>query len=91
MVVLDVLKSPVTQCALLLCVLAVLLAVSFWGLRRFRDYIGEDQSPAGDLIANYGELYEKGAISDLEYRTIKGRLKAGTRREWDGSDRADTG
>jgi hypothetical protein len=87
MFVLDVLKSPVTQCALLVCVLAVLLAVTFWGLRRFRDYIGQDQTPAVDLLPNYGELHEQGIISDLEYRTIKGRLNAGMRRELDGSDR----
>ena len=88
MFVLDVLKSPVTQCALLVCVLAVLLAVSYWGLRRFRDYIGEDQSPVSDLLANYGELHEQGVISEAEYRTIKGRLNAGMRREFDGSDRS---
>jgi hypothetical protein len=91
MFVLDVLKSPVTQCALLLCVLAVLLGVSFWGLRRFRDYIGDDQSAAADLVANYGELYEQGVISDVEYRTIKGRLNAPARRGFGGSDRKQTG
>jgi hypothetical protein len=87
MFVLDVLKSPVTQCALLVCVLAVLLAVSFWGLRRFRDYIGQDQSPPAELLANYSELHDEGVISELEYRTIKGRLHAGMRRELGGSDR----
>jgi hypothetical protein len=88
MFVLDVLKSPVTQCALLLCVLAVMLAVSYWALRRFRDYIGEDQSLTADLLANYSELHEQGVISDLEYRTIKGRLNAGMRRGLGGSDRS---
>jgi hypothetical protein len=88
MSVLDFLNSPITRCALLVAVLAVLLAAAFWGLRRFRDYIGEDQTPAGELLTNYLELYEQGVISDAEYRKIKSRLNAGMRRKLDDTGRA---
>ncbi len=77
MSILDILKSPVTQCALLMAVLAVLMAAAFWGLRRYRDYIGQNSSSAGELLTNYREMYEQGIISETEYRTIKSRLHAG--------------
>ncbi len=84
----DFFTNPVLQCALLVAVLAVMLAVSYWGLRRFRDYIGQDQTPASDLLTNYRELHEQGIISDAEYRTIKSRLNAGMRHKSDGSGQA---
>lgn len=86
MAVLDFLNHPVTQCALLVVVLAVLLAGSFWGLRRFRDYIVQNQSNSQELLTNYREMYEQGIISDAEYRTIKGRLNARMRQELRDSD-----
>jgi hypothetical protein len=86
--VLDFLNSSVVQCALLVAVLAAVLTAAFWGLRRFRDYIVHDQTPARELTTNYRELYEQGVISDVEYRTIKSRLNAGMRRESGDTGRA---
>ncbi|MBW3600578.1 MAG: hypothetical protein KY475_25360 [Planctomycetes bacterium] len=76
MSLLDILNHPATQCALLVAVLAVLLGVSFWGLRRYRDYIVHNQSDAGDLLTTYEEMHSQGVIDDAEYRTIKSRLNA---------------
>jgi len=84
----DFLKNPITQCVLLMAVLAVMLAVSYWGLRRFRDYIGQDQTLDADLLTNYRELHEQGIITDAEYRTIKSRLNARMQRESDRSGHA---
>lgn len=81
-------ENSAVQCALLIAVLAVLVAVSYWGLRKFRAYIDDDQTGVGDLLTNYRELHEEGVLSDAEYRTIKSRLNAGTQRESRGTDRA---
>jgi hypothetical protein len=81
-------ENSAVRCALLLAVLAVLVAASYWGLRKFRSYIDDDQTPVGELLTNYRELHEEGVLSDAEYRTIKSRLNAGMRRESGSTDRA---
>ncbi len=84
----DILNNPVAQCAVLMVVLAALLAAAFWGLRRFRDYIGQDQTNPSELLTNYREMHAQGVISDAEYRTIKSRLNAGMRHGSNESERA---
>jgi hypothetical protein len=86
MSVVDMLESPVTQCAFLVAVLGLLVTASIWGLRRFRDYIVQDQTHAADSIPNYRKLRQEGALSEAEYRTIQSRLNAKTRQELGDSD-----
>ena len=81
MSVLDFLNHPATQCAVLVAVLAVLLGAAFWGLRKYRDYVVQNRSDAGELLESYEELHAQGVISDAEYRIIRSRLNARLRQE----------
>ena len=64
---------------------AVVLAVA----RRFRDRSAEDRLDPNQLLSNFRELYERGGLSDEEFRTIKAQLADRMQREV--SDNEDTG
>ena len=52
-------------------VLLITLAVACYGLRRFRDRIGDDRQTASDLLTNFREMHHEGDISETEFRTIR--------------------
>lgn len=49
---------------------AVVVAVA----RRMRGPAGEDTRDASDIMANFRDVYERGGLSDEEFRSIKAKL-----------------
>ena len=68
------LASPVAQPIVWSAVLAVLLVCAYYVVLKFRDRAVGDETSASDLLSNFRELHERGALSETEYRTIKTRL-----------------
>ena len=69
-------------------VLGALLAVGAIGLfilkgsmRKFRDRIEEGGQTPEEMLANFREMHREGAVSDVEFRTIEGKLKKQRLRE----------
>jgi len=86
----DFLSTPTAQSILLVAVLMVMMAVSFYALRRLRDQINKDRSPTSERLTNYREMHQRGDISDAEYRTIKGLLAEELQEELSNTDDTDS-
>ena len=67
----EFLTTPTAKAVLAVAVLMVILAASFYFVRRFRDRIDDDRQTASDLLTNFREMRHEGDISELEFRTIK--------------------
>lgn len=67
----DFLHSSLAQAILMLAVLAVLVMIGYYIVRRFRDRADENQLTAHDALTNFREMRQRGDISEAEYRTIK--------------------
>jgi len=68
------LQSWPGQLVLGLAILALLVAVSYFVLRRLRgSAVGNDDTPL-ELLTNFREMKLQGDISDKEFRTIKALL-----------------
>ncbi|RIK76245.1 MAG: hypothetical protein DCC67_14145 [Planctomycetota bacterium] len=62
------------QAALLLAAIFALTAVAIAVARRYRGRAGDDDLGPRQLLANFRELYDRGGLSDEEFRTIKSKL-----------------
>ena len=71
------LDSSVVSVVIGLAILGVIVAVAAMGVQRLRERIKRDDVAPGELLQNFRELYERGDLSDAEFRTIKTAL--GTR------------
>jgi uncharacterized membrane protein len=49
---------------------AVVVAIA----RRMRGRAGDDARGASEIMANFRDVYERGGLSDEEFRTIKAKL-----------------
>ncbi|HND51632.1 MAG TPA: hypothetical protein PLV92_04520 [Pirellulaceae bacterium] len=72
----DFLQTPVASAVIWVTVLVALIAVAAFVVRKFRDRAVGDTPPASDLLSNFREMAQQGALSDTEYRTIKTMLGA---------------
>lgn len=75
------LTSPVAQLVILLAVMATLVAVGVYLVRRFRGGAEEGEPSASELMSNFRELHARGQLSDQEYRRIKTQLAARLQQE----------
>ncbi|MDP7020357.1 MAG: hypothetical protein QGG36_31455 [Pirellulaceae bacterium] len=57
-------------------VLAILSAVGYYMVKKFRDRTDDDQPDANELLSNFRELHDEGDITEKEYRNIKTVLGA---------------
>lgn len=60
-----------------LMLFAAIFALTAIGLavaRRWRDRSAQDRLDPNELMSNFRELYERGGLSDEEFRTIKAKL-----------------
>lgn len=86
----ELLQSPSTQQALLLCVLAAGLGlVAYFLVRKLRGSEEEDQVNTSDMLTKFREMHAEGVLSDEEYRTIKTNLSAQLQNEL--KDNEETG
>ena len=49
---------------------AIVVAIA----RKMRDRTGDDARDANEIMTNFREVYERGGLSDEEFRTIKAKL-----------------
>lgn len=77
----DFLETPSAQAVLLVALVCVVVTVSYYLVRRFRDRISDDTPRASDLLTNFREMRHEGDISETEYRNIKTVLGARLQRE----------
>ena len=78
---LNLLQRPVTQAVIWLAVLAFLVAVAVYGLKRLREEMDDDQGAASESLSKYREMHSQGGLSDAEFRTIKTAMGARIRKE----------
>ena len=67
----EFLTTPTAKAVLWVAVLMVIMAVSYYLVRRYRDRIDDDRQTASDLLTNFREMHHEGDISEMEFRTIK--------------------
>jgi uncharacterized membrane protein len=83
----EFLTTPTAKAVFWLAVLMVMLVVSYYLVRRFRDRIDEDRQTTSDLLTNFREMHQEGDISETEFRTIKTVLGERLQEELEGPDR----
>ena len=66
----DILRTAEAQVVLLLAVLAIMSAVGWSVVARFRDQIKDDKTDT-DVLAEFLQMHQRGDLSQAEYRTIK--------------------
>jgi uncharacterized membrane protein len=79
----EFLETSQAQLVLWLLCGAVLIAVSVYLMKRFRDRSAGDQPEASELMSKFREIHSRGGLSDEEFRTIKAQLAAQLSRELD--------
>ena len=67
----EFLTTPATKALLWVTILLIMLAVSYYVVRRFRDRTDDGGQTASDLLTNFREMRQEGDISETEFRTIK--------------------
>lgn len=72
----DIFTTTPVQLGLGITIIAVVIAVAFWLLRRLRDYTTQDHPEPGLNLSNLEEMLRKGDISEEEYRTIEASAHA---------------
>jgi hypothetical protein len=63
-----------THALVLFAIIFALTAVTLAVARRFRDRSAKDRLDPNELMSNFRDLYERGGLSDEEFRTIKAKL-----------------
>jgi hypothetical protein len=66
--------SSLLQAAAWFAVILFLLAVAIAGVRKWRDGANQGEPTANELLTKFGELHDRGGLSDDEYRTIRTKL-----------------
>ena len=67
----ELLTTPAAKALLWVTILLIMLAVSYYLVRRFRDRTDDGKQTASDLLTNFREMRREGDISETEFRTIK--------------------
>src|SRR5687768_12035876 len=62
------------RAALLFAAIFALTAIGLAIARRFRDRSAKDKLDRHKMMSNFRELYDRGGLSDQEFRTIKAKL-----------------
>lgn len=70
----DFLRTTQAQVVVLLALLAMLCAVGFYTISRFRGGWRRPEGSGSELMTNFRQLHDQGELSDEEYRTIKSML-----------------
>ncbi len=66
--------ESLVEAALLLAAIFALTAVVLAIARRFRGRAAQDNLDRHQLMSNFRDLYDRGGLSDEEFRTIKAKL-----------------
>lgn len=63
--------------------LLAFIAVGLYVVGKIRNLFRSTEAGAGDLLNNFRDLHSQGELSDEEFRTIKAKLAAKLRAEFD--------
>jgi len=66
--------DSLVQAALLFAAIFGLTAVVLAVARRYRGRAAQDKLSPHEMMSNFRELYDRGGLSDEEFRTIKSKL-----------------
>ena len=66
--------QSLTRAALLLAAIFALTAIVIAVARRYRGRAAEDKLDRHQMMSNFRDLYDRGGLSDEEFRTIKAKL-----------------
>jgi len=66
--------ESLTRAAMLLAAIFALTAIVLAVARRYRGRAAEDKLDRHQMMSNFRELYDRGGLSDEEFRTIKAKL-----------------
>jgi len=67
----DFMTRPVAQVVLWVAALLVLMTISYYALRRYRDRIDDDVRGPNEWLVNFREMHAEGDISEREFRKVK--------------------
>jgi hypothetical protein len=67
-------QESLVQAALLFAAIFVLTAIVLAVARRFRGRAAQDKLDRHQMMTNFRDLYDRGGLSDEEFRTIKAKL-----------------
>ena len=87
----DFLTSRVAQVVLWVVALLVLMAISYYLLRRYRDRIDEDVQGPNEWLDNFREMHAEGDISKGEFRKVRTVLDEKIQQELDPAEPDDAG
>ena len=65
---LDFLQTTPAQLVIWTAVLAMLVVVGYYLVRRFRDRTDDDRLSANEMLTNFREMHHEGDIDDSEYK-----------------------
>ncbi len=66
--------ESLTRAAMLLAAIFALTAIVLAVARRYRGRAVEDKLDRHQMMSNFRDLYDRGGLSDEEFRTIKAKL-----------------
>ena len=69
------------EAALLLAAIFALTAIVLAVARRFRGRAAHDKLSRHQMMSNFRDLYDRGGLSDEEFRTIKAKLASDLKAE----------
>lgn len=73
--------DSLVQAALLFAAIFGLTAVVLAVARKYRGRAAQDKLSPHEMMSNFRELYDRGGLSDEEFRTIKSKLATELRAE----------
>lgn len=71
--VLEIVRSPYGQAVIFVTMAIMLAVVGYYVVRRFRDSTESKEDPS-QLMTDFREMHQHGALTEAEYRTIKSVL-----------------
>ncbi len=87
---LEFLRTPLARAVIYVAILLVLMIVGYYLVRRFRGQTDDDGLTASELMTNFREMHDGGAISEKEFRTIKTKLNEQLQNEVDEPESSDS-
>ncbi len=70
----EFLTTPAARVVLSLTAIAILVAIGYYIVRKFRDSMESEEPTANDWLAEFRRLHQAGKMSELEFRWVKKTL-----------------
>jgi uncharacterized membrane protein len=77
----EFLDSNVARLVILITIVAMLLAVGWYIVSKFRGNSDKGQPTSSEMLTNLQEMRQRGDVTEEEFRTIKSQLAARLKEE----------